>query len=108
MRTIFSAHTMTAWFLRANIHNDYSIETSIVILALILGLLLFAFAGRLLQSLADGQPFAVIALGGQGPYVLIILGTQRFDWSWKDHHTFFSFMPDVQHRHGLFIHQTQL
>ncbi|GKG38755.1 hypothetical protein Tco_0460467, partial [Tanacetum coccineum] len=23
-----------------------------------------------------------------------------FDCSWKDHHTFFSFLLDVQHRHG--------
>ncbi|GJU51278.1 hypothetical protein Tco_1220833 [Tanacetum coccineum] len=25
-----------------------------------------------------------------------------FDCSWKDHHTFFSFLPDVQRRHGSF------
>ncbi|GJS02244.1 hypothetical protein Tco_0318752 [Tanacetum coccineum] len=31
-----------------------------------------------------------------------------FDCSWKDHHTFFSFLPDVQHRHGSSHPSTQL
>ncbi|GJU82610.1 hypothetical protein Tco_1284975 [Tanacetum coccineum] len=31
-----------------------------------------------------------------------------FDCSWKDHHTFFSFLPDVQHRHGSSHQSTQL
>ncbi|GKA69894.1 hypothetical protein Tco_0775958 [Tanacetum coccineum] len=26
-----------------------------------------------------------------------------FDCSWKDHHSFFSFLPDVQHRKGLIL-----
>ncbi|GKG04538.1 hypothetical protein Tco_0314925 [Tanacetum coccineum] len=30
------------------------------------------------------------------------------DCSWKDHHTFFSFLPDVQHRHGSYPQSTQL
>ncbi|GJV27207.1 hypothetical protein Tco_1383655 [Tanacetum coccineum] len=31
-----------------------------------------------------------------------------FDCSWKDHHTFFSFMPDIQRRHGSFHPSAQL
>ncbi|GKD23798.1 hypothetical protein Tco_1225501, partial [Tanacetum coccineum] len=31
-----------------------------------------------------------------------------FNYSWKDHHTFFSFLPDVQHRHGSSHPSTQL
>ncbi|GKG11964.1 hypothetical protein Tco_0346201 [Tanacetum coccineum] len=31
-----------------------------------------------------------------------------FDCSWKDHHIFFSFLPDVQHRHGSSHPSTQL
>ncbi|GJS82557.1 hypothetical protein Tco_0749098 [Tanacetum coccineum] len=32
----------------------------------------------------------------------------RFDCSGKDHHTSFSFLPDVQHRHGSYPPSTQL
>ncbi|GJZ11932.1 hypothetical protein Tco_0546691 [Tanacetum coccineum] len=43
--------------------------------------------------------FAVIAPrpGLCSPSYSAVVG---FNCSWKDHHTFFSFLPDIQHRHG--------
>ncbi|GJS51880.1 hypothetical protein Tco_0625242 [Tanacetum coccineum] len=31
-----------------------------------------------------------------------------FDYSWKDPHSFFSFLPDIQHRHRSYPPSTQL
>ncbi|GJZ84428.1 hypothetical protein Tco_0649767 [Tanacetum coccineum] len=43
------------------------------------------------------NPLAVIA---PRPGLCSASYSVGFDCSWKDHHTFFSFLPDVQHRHG--------
>ncbi|GKD04901.1 hypothetical protein Tco_1179875 [Tanacetum coccineum] len=72
------------------------------------------FRAVLLQNVAyglwsDGQPLAVIAprLACVRPlFVLLVLIV--FCWSSSDHHTFFSFLPDVQHRHGSFNPSAQL
>ncbi|GKA87628.1 hypothetical protein Tco_0809392 [Tanacetum coccineum] len=57
----------------------------------------------------DGQPFAIICTvcrpGLCSASYSVVVG---FDCSWKDHHTFFSFLPDVQHRHGSFHPSTLL
>ncbi|GKG15372.1 hypothetical protein Tco_0357695, partial [Tanacetum coccineum] len=51
------------------------------------------------------NPLAVIA---PRPGLCSASYSVGFDCSWKDHHTFFSFMPDVQHRHGSYPPSTQL
>ncbi|GKG26043.1 hypothetical protein Tco_0399189 [Tanacetum coccineum] len=63
-------------------------------------------------SIVSGQmanPLAIIAprLGLCSASYSAVVG---FDCSWKDHHTFFSFLPlpDVQHRHGSSHPSTQL
>ncbi|GJV81174.1 hypothetical protein Tco_1517044 [Tanacetum coccineum] len=38
----------------------------------------------------------------------ILVYKDQFDCSGKDHHTSFSFLPDVQHRHGSYPPSTQL
>ncbi|GKF98015.1 hypothetical protein Tco_0293836, partial [Tanacetum coccineum] len=53
------------------------------------------------------NPLAVIAPrpGLCSTSCFVVVG---FDCSWKDHHTFFSFLPDVQHRPGSSHPSTQL
>ncbi|GKD19717.1 hypothetical protein Tco_1208875, partial [Tanacetum coccineum] len=59
-------------------------------------------------STVSGQmanPLAVIA---PRPGLCSASYSVGFDCSWKDHHTFFSFLPDVQHRPGSYHPSTQL
>ncbi|GKB11111.1 hypothetical protein Tco_0845034 [Tanacetum coccineum] len=51
------------------------------------------------------NPFAVIA---PRPGLCSASYSVGFDCSWKDHHSFFSFLPDVQHKHGSYPPSTQL
>ncbi|GJY38947.1 hypothetical protein Tco_0425311 [Tanacetum coccineum] len=93
------------------------VVVAVVICCILIGL--FVICIRLLQSAGQmANPLAVNGtiveqdlhdIGKAGlcsaSLSLTVVG---FDYSWRDHHTFFSFLPDVQHRHGSFQPSAQL
>ncbi|GJZ24788.1 hypothetical protein Tco_0562247 [Tanacetum coccineum] len=93
MRTLFSAQHNDAWLLR---NLSFPIVEHL--------------KSTMPASTVSGQmanPLAVIA-PRPGLCSASYSAVVGFDCSWKDHHTFFSFMPDIQRRHGSFHPSAQL
>ncbi|GKG30014.1 hypothetical protein Tco_0419912, partial [Tanacetum coccineum] len=55
-----------------------------------------------------GQMANPIAVTAPRPGMRSASYSVGFDCSWKDHHSFFSFLPDVQYRPGSYPPLTQL